>query len=273
MVSFAHPDLLVNMTNDAWFGDSSEPWEHLALAQLRAVEHRRYLVRSTNSGVSAVVDPVGRVMVHGGTFDAEALDAIVHWMHPKTIYEVIGDSPWIVLSLALFAAAFVRRKGLPLAAAVLAAACSSSSPARPADAQADVHPRDATDDTTTADTASPTGDAGPCPVLAAVNFVSPICGACMAHRCCTASTPCYAITDADTVPDCALLADCVANCVEEDGAGVAGDAGDAGGADAGAVCRAHCQTQYGDGAGVLATMTACLEHQCTNDGGTGPCDY
>src|SRR5207253_2869582 len=38
-------ELLVNMTNDAWFGDTSEPWQHLALAKLRAIEHRRYLVR------------------------------------------------------------------------------------------------------------------------------------------------------------------------------------------------------------------------------------
>ncbi len=69
-VRHGDPELLVNMTNDAWFGDTTEPWEHLALAQLRAVEHRRYLVRGTNSGVSAVVDPVGRVIAHSGTFQS-----------------------------------------------------------------------------------------------------------------------------------------------------------------------------------------------------------
>ncbi len=63
-VRHGDPDLLVNITNDAWFGDTAEPWEHLALAQLRAVEHRRYFVRGTNSGVSAVIDPVGRVVAH-----------------------------------------------------------------------------------------------------------------------------------------------------------------------------------------------------------------
>ena len=47
----SRPDLLVNLTNDTWFGDSTEPWIHFALAKLRAVEHRRYLIRSTNSGV------------------------------------------------------------------------------------------------------------------------------------------------------------------------------------------------------------------------------
>jgi apolipoprotein N-acyltransferase len=97
------------MTNDAWFGDTSEPWEHLALAQLRAIEHRRYLVRSTNSGVSAFIDPVGRVMLHSATFQLQSLDAIVHFLHGGTVYEEIGDVPWWVVSLLLAIAAFVRR--------------------------------------------------------------------------------------------------------------------------------------------------------------------
>ncbi|MFP6685026.1 MAG: apolipoprotein N-acyltransferase, partial [Polyangiaceae bacterium] len=57
LVAAEDPDLLVNITNDAWFGDTTEPWIHLALAKFRTVEHRRYLVRVTNSGVSAIVDP------------------------------------------------------------------------------------------------------------------------------------------------------------------------------------------------------------------------
>lgn len=54
-------ELLVNTTIDGWYGDSKEPWEHLALAQLRSVEHRIPLVRSVSTGVSAVVDATGRV--------------------------------------------------------------------------------------------------------------------------------------------------------------------------------------------------------------------
>ena len=110
MVAHANPELLVNMTNDAWFGDTSEPWEHLALSQFRAVEHHRYFVRATNSGVSAIIDPVGRVMVHSKPFDEEHGDAIVHWMRSSTIYETVGDTPvWLVSGLAV-AAAFVKRK-------------------------------------------------------------------------------------------------------------------------------------------------------------------
>lgn len=108
-VKQADPELLVNMTNDAWFGDTLEPWQHLALAQLRSVEHRRYLVRGTNSGVSAVVDPVGRVVAHSGTFREEAIWATIHWMHARTVYELLGDWPWLAVSLVALTGAFRRR--------------------------------------------------------------------------------------------------------------------------------------------------------------------
>jgi apolipoprotein N-acyltransferase len=109
-VRHADPELLVNITNDAWFGDTTEPWEHLALAQLRAIEHRRYLVRGTNSGVSAVVDPVGRVVAHSGTFRQETISAEVHWLRSRTVYEKLGDWPWLFVSLAVFAGAFRTAK-------------------------------------------------------------------------------------------------------------------------------------------------------------------
>ncbi len=57
-------ELFVNLTVDAWYGDTAEPWEHLALAQFRSVEHRIPLVRSTSTGVSAVVDYNGRRVAH-----------------------------------------------------------------------------------------------------------------------------------------------------------------------------------------------------------------
>jgi apolipoprotein N-acyltransferase len=109
-VRHAKPELLVNMTNDAWFGDTTEPWEHLALAQLRAVEHRRYLVRGTNSGVSAVVDPVGRVIARSGTFRQDTVAATIHWMQSRTVYEIVGDWPWLIVSLGLLVGCFVPRR-------------------------------------------------------------------------------------------------------------------------------------------------------------------
>jgi apolipoprotein N-acyltransferase len=110
MVRHADPDLLVNLTNDTWFGDSTEPWIHLALAKLRAVEHRRYLIRSTNTGVSAIIDPVGRVPLHGASFQEEALIGVVKFMRARTVYEVVGDWPWFLATLAIFGMAFVTRE-------------------------------------------------------------------------------------------------------------------------------------------------------------------
>jgi apolipoprotein N-acyltransferase len=104
------PELLVNITNDAWFGDSTEPWEHLALAKLRAIEHRRFLVRSTNSGVSAVVDPVGRIVAKSNTFVEATTSATIRWLRASTVYEKVGDAPWYAISLAIVVAAFVRKR-------------------------------------------------------------------------------------------------------------------------------------------------------------------
>jgi apolipoprotein N-acyltransferase len=105
IVTNGSPDLLANLTNDAWFGDTTEPWIHLALAKLRAVEHRRYFVRSTNSGVSAIVDPVGRIVEHTDTFHARAIAGTVAWLRGRTVYELLGDAPfWLVTVLAVYAA-------------------------------------------------------------------------------------------------------------------------------------------------------------------------
>lgn len=109
-VRHANPELLVNITNDAWFGDTLEPWQHLALAKFRAIEHRRYLVRSTNSGVSAVVDPKGAVVTNTRTFVSDAQDAEIRWMRATTLYELVGDVPWYLVSLGIVVAAFRRRR-------------------------------------------------------------------------------------------------------------------------------------------------------------------
>jgi apolipoprotein N-acyltransferase len=69
----AGANILVNVSNDAWFGRSSAPLQHLDLAALRAVEQGRFLVRATNTGISAVIDPKGRILAQSGLFTAENL--------------------------------------------------------------------------------------------------------------------------------------------------------------------------------------------------------
>jgi apolipoprotein N-acyltransferase len=109
LMKHGNPELLVNMTNDAWFGDSTEPWEHMALAKLRAVEQRRYLVRSTNSGVSGFVDPVGRLSQRTKTFHEAAVAEDVAWLQLGSPYRLWGNAPWWLLTALAFAMAFVKR--------------------------------------------------------------------------------------------------------------------------------------------------------------------
>jgi apolipoprotein N-acyltransferase len=80
-LSALHPNLLVNITNDSWFGDTSEPWEHLALSVFGAVESRTDLVRAVNTGVSAFVDAAGRV--YARTY---AVDPVAHAMGAGRIH-------------------------------------------------------------------------------------------------------------------------------------------------------------------------------------------
>jgi len=96
MMREARPHLLVTLANDAWFGDSQEPWIHLALARLRAVEQRRFLVRATNSGVSAIVDPAGAVVVQSGVLARDNLRSTVRLVETETVYARVGDWPgWL----------------------------------------------------------------------------------------------------------------------------------------------------------------------------------
>ena len=109
MVREAKPHVLINLTNDAWFGDSQEPWIHLVLSRYRAIEHRRYMVRSTNSGISAVIDPLGRVVSQSGLLTRENLRYDIHMLEGDTVYGRIGDWPgW--LGLAAILVMFIRRR-------------------------------------------------------------------------------------------------------------------------------------------------------------------
>jgi len=109
MVREAKPHVLINLTNDAWFGDTQEPFIHLVLSKYRAIEHRRYLVRSTNSGISAVVDPLGRVVAETGLLTRENLRVDVRMMNEDTVYTKLGDWPGWLSLLVLAWMMFIRR--------------------------------------------------------------------------------------------------------------------------------------------------------------------
>jgi apolipoprotein N-acyltransferase len=109
MMREAQPHLIVTLANDAWFGDSQEPWLHLAMAKFRAVEHRRYVVRATNSGVSAVIDPAGREVARSGLLTRQNLRATVRMLDKTTTYTSAGDwAGWAAAALVLMALVATR---------------------------------------------------------------------------------------------------------------------------------------------------------------------
>jgi apolipoprotein N-acyltransferase len=100
----AGADLLVIVTNDAWYDGTTEPVQHARIAVLRAIEHRISVVRCANSGISAVIDPHGRVRqaTPGGT--RAVLEAAVEIGRERTFYSRFGD--WLPIPVSILAALF-----------------------------------------------------------------------------------------------------------------------------------------------------------------------
>ncbi len=106
-------NLLMVITNDAWFGRSSAAFQHYEMGAMRAIENGRYLVRAANTGITAAVDPYGREIVRAEMFDALSVTADVRLLDGRTIYSRIGDAAgWLSTAITLvFALAFrIRRR-------------------------------------------------------------------------------------------------------------------------------------------------------------------
>lgn len=84
-------ELLTTITNDAWYGYSSAPYQHFEQAVMRAIEQGRYLVRSANTGISAIVDPYGRILQRSGLFETVTLTGEVSFLDGTTFYGRTGD--------------------------------------------------------------------------------------------------------------------------------------------------------------------------------------
>ncbi len=107
----AVPGLILNLTNDAWFGDTPGPRQHFAQARLRAVEEGLPLVRDANSGISAVVDGHGRVLASLPLGTEGVLDSALPQRLPgRTLYARLGDAPFALALLACLGLALVGRR-------------------------------------------------------------------------------------------------------------------------------------------------------------------
>ena len=102
----AGSELLTTITNDAWYGQSSAPYQHFAMASMRAIEHGRYLARAANTGISGVVDPYGRIVTQSAIFEQVGLVEEVRFLTSRTLYTSIGDALAYV-AIALTAAALI----------------------------------------------------------------------------------------------------------------------------------------------------------------------
>lgn len=109
----AGANILLNISNDAWFGITSAPVQHLHLTAMRAIEQGRYIVRATNTGISAVITPKGRIAFHGSLFRAEALMGKARLVSGTTLFHDFAPCiTWLSLlaSLAALIAAYIGKK-------------------------------------------------------------------------------------------------------------------------------------------------------------------
>ncbi|MGS0677102.1 apolipoprotein N-acyltransferase [Shewanella sp. 125m-1] len=103
-------DLLMTVSNDAWFGSSNGPLQHMEIAQMRSVELGRPLVRATNNGVTAVVDEKGNITHQLPQFEAGVLVADIVLMKGHTLFTTVGQWPVLIVSFLIAIAVAIRKK-------------------------------------------------------------------------------------------------------------------------------------------------------------------
>jgi apolipoprotein N-acyltransferase len=117
LAPLAHAGLLVNVTNDAWFGHSWARYQHFQIARMRAIEAQRPLLRAANDGVSALVGERGQVLARAGEFQSLVLRGTVQPRRGLPPYARTGDLPVVGASLLAAAVAIWRRRPKTAAAA------------------------------------------------------------------------------------------------------------------------------------------------------------
>jgi len=103
---------LINVTNNAWYGDSTAPHQHLQIARMRALESGRFLVRAANDGITAAISPEGKIVARLAQFQEGVLRTSVLPMTGLTPYARFGNYPVVIgCFLMLAIAAWRRRRG------------------------------------------------------------------------------------------------------------------------------------------------------------------
>uniref|UniRef100_UPI003563D14D apolipoprotein N-acyltransferase n=1 Tax=Neptunomonas sp. TaxID=1971898 RepID=UPI003563D14D len=107
-----HSDWILTVSNDTWFSHSLAPAQHLQIARMRALENGRWLVRSTNNGLTAIIDPYGNITAQAPAYQQAVLSGSIENRSGTTPYQKYGAAPVLLFSLLLLAACFIRRKKL-----------------------------------------------------------------------------------------------------------------------------------------------------------------
>jgi len=84
-------ELLTTITNDAWYGESSAPFQHFEMAAMRSIEQGRYLVRAANTGITGIIDPYGRVLARTKLGEATVVVGEARFVQARTLYATMGD--------------------------------------------------------------------------------------------------------------------------------------------------------------------------------------
>lgn len=103
------PSFLLNVTNDAWFGQTPGPYQHFSQARLRAIETGLPLIRAANTGISAIIDGRGSVVARLGVFESGLIDGRLPQRLGNTLYSITGDLPVLIVSIILVVFASIGR--------------------------------------------------------------------------------------------------------------------------------------------------------------------
>jgi apolipoprotein N-acyltransferase len=104
-------NFLVTITNDAWFGRTSAPYQHFSMATFRAVENRVFVARAANTGITGIIDPRGKILKEGGIFTEDSMNGTIRLSIHKTFYTLYGDVfAWCCSAFSIFLLAYALFK-------------------------------------------------------------------------------------------------------------------------------------------------------------------